>query len=666
METNEFAKISKLADSILLRYQEVRKECRIRDNEWHSRTIECMAKPFIKGHFTLAVVGKVSSGKSTFINALLGCKNILPTGHDQTTCGITYIEYGERPEATIVFGDGNKTTIEEDIQEEIKLYVSIPKEYHNLPVNNIDDLIMRNYDFDQIWEMHKEIEEETLCSSIDKSLLKKYVNNRKKKDIAVEVYIKYPFSEELKGWRVIDTPGIGAIGGIENRTQSLLDVQKKDGSREVDAIIFLQKGSETLDQTDTKRFVTKQLANFSETDKGRLFYVLTHSSSSEFLNHKNEKLDFIKNNYGDKIKVLTYADSLLYSFINDLEGSEVDLKLYENFDQPKDWTEEEWDVLMSILDYAKRHLKKVGDTFNHDTMLRTIEDWSHFAVLKQEINQFAKNEKQLTLRRLIDLIATDYSGFVKQLDRDKKLVDGDLTSISAEIKSVEKKRGEYNLLAQKADSMIKIDRINAEFDFINEQLRAFENYKSIENVRTAITNLFDTVKAKEKSVFEEIINTFSDFFKDYDSNDIVLESIDFSAIEKEATSKSQETYEISKRQVIEKCCEDNVIIPAKYGTRTNYDKRVTEFKIIAIKRARSQRDKLLPQIKNKADNLRNQIFDELDTKIKAELERLENLKCQLSRREQFKAENDFHIAQLRKASKELIKLAEDYGFKCKN
>ena len=91
--------------------------------------------------------------------------------------------------------------------------------------------------------MHNQLEEETLCPAIDKFLLKDYVEHRKKKDIAIEVRMKYPFNEELKGWRVIDTPGIGAIGGIETRTKQLLATQKEDGSREVDAIIFLQNGS---------------------------------------------------------------------------------------------------------------------------------------------------------------------------------------------------------------------------------------------------------------------------------------------------------------------------------------------------------------------------------------------------------------------------------------
>lgn len=459
-KTNEFAKIGKLVNTIITRYREVRKDCGIPDNGWHSRTIERMATPFIKGYFTLAVVGKVSSGKSTFINALLGCKDLLPTGHDQTTCGVTYIEYGENPEVTIVFGDGHKKVIKDDISGKIKPHVAIPEKYHNLPVNNIDDMIMGGFDFKKIWEVHNQLEEETLCPAIDKFLLKDYVEHRKKKDIAIEVRMKYPFNEELKGWRVIDTPGIGAIGGIETRTKQLLATQKEDGSREVDAIIFLQNGSQTLDETETKKFVKEQLDNLTESDKDRLFYVLTHSSSSDFVTHKDSKIDFITKNYGSKIKVLTYADSLLYTFLTDLEGSDMSLDEFMKFAQPNDWADDEWRVIMGILFQANLQLQQNHDSFNHDTMLRIVKEWAHFEELKNEINTFAKNEKQKTLRNLLNLIATDYRGFVHQLDKDKELVDGDLASINNEIRNVEKKRQRYNILVQKADNLIKRDRIN--------------------------------------------------------------------------------------------------------------------------------------------------------------------------------------------------------------
>ena len=176
-------------------------------------------------------------------------------------------------------------------------------------------------------------------------------------------------------------------------TKQLLNLQKKDGSREVDAIIFLQDGSQTLDQADSKRFFKEQLDNFTEEDKHKLFFVLTHSGDLNFLNHKESKLDFINKNYGDKIKCLTYADSLIYAFLNDPVLVDADLKYYDDFSQFPGWAEDEWDVVMQVLDNAKRYLKKSGDTVNHETMLRVLEEWSHFSELKNQIGRASCRER---------------------------------------------------------------------------------------------------------------------------------------------------------------------------------------------------------------------------------------------------------------------------------
>ena len=55
----------------------------------------------------IAIVGQFSSGKSTFLNALLS-KNILPTGVTPVTSKINYIKYGESLKLKINFFDGRE------------------------------------------------------------------------------------------------------------------------------------------------------------------------------------------------------------------------------------------------------------------------------------------------------------------------------------------------------------------------------------------------------------------------------------------------------------------------------------------------------------------------------------------------------------------------------
>lgn len=661
MGTNEFLRMSQLVTTILERYHKICEECNIAENDWHRRSIDRLAKPFIQGCFTLAVVGKVSSGKSTFINALLGCKNLLPTGHDQTTCGITYIEYGENPEVIITFGDGHKEVITGvDLLGEVKKHVSIPEKFHDLPVNNIDEMILGGMNFDEIWNCREDLVKATLCPDMDDKLLKDYVLHRSKKQIAIEVHMKYPFNEDLKGWRIIDTPGIGAIGGIEGKTKHLLSLQKEDGTREVDAIIFLQDGSQTLDQTDTKKFVKEQLDNFTKEDKRRLFFVLTHSSDKDFLNHKDQKIETIKKNYGEKIRNITYADGLLYAFINELDSKNIDLKQYDNLEKLKEWDDDEWDAILEILDHAKRSLKKSNESFNNETMCRIIQEWAHFDILKSEINNFARNEKKKYLIDIVRLIATDYLGFVSQLERDYELVNGDLAKINEAIDNIELKRKQYNAQMRKIDDEFRIDAIISRFNFINTDLAYFEYIDSINEVRTAITNLFNEVQLVEKEMFNDLIRKYSDLLKKNYTKDILLESLDFGQLEHEATLRSREDYEISPKKVIKHRSSDDEIIAAKYGTRTNEETKLRNFKALSISKARQQRDSFVRQLKEKIENMSLEIRNELDLKLKYEKSHFENLKEQLGRKQEFKKENDIAIAKSNEASIELIKLVDEY------
>ena len=91
------------------------------------------AAPFVKGHFTLAVIGKMSSGKSTFINALLGNHSLLPTAYEQTTCTLTEIEYGDKIQIQVFYGDGSNKTFSDP--KELLQTAAIPEKYQRLPIN---------------------------------------------------------------------------------------------------------------------------------------------------------------------------------------------------------------------------------------------------------------------------------------------------------------------------------------------------------------------------------------------------------------------------------------------------------------------------------------------------------------------------------------------------
>lgn len=124
MKQNQFLYYRRAVIKILEEYHAVRRKNNVKDKGL-SASIERKAAPFVNGYFTLAIVGKMSAGKSTFINAFLGNKNILPTGHFQTTCVLTKIEYSENESIEIIYGDEHKETINGDISGKLGKLVAI-------------------------------------------------------------------------------------------------------------------------------------------------------------------------------------------------------------------------------------------------------------------------------------------------------------------------------------------------------------------------------------------------------------------------------------------------------------------------------------------------------------------------------------------------------------
>ena len=140
-------------------YDDVRIQVSIPEtDEYRRQTIKDLSDPFVKGVFTLAVIGPMSAGKSAFINALLGDEDLLPTGHFQTTCTLTEISWSKEKRLKIVYGDGHvdDTTKGDGVLSKLKGIVSIPEEFDKLPINHINQFILAGDTYEDILK-NKEI-----------------------------------------------------------------------------------------------------------------------------------------------------------------------------------------------------------------------------------------------------------------------------------------------------------------------------------------------------------------------------------------------------------------------------------------------------------------------------------------------------------------------------
>ena len=125
-----------------------------------------------KKPFRILVLGEFSRGKSTFINALLGCR-LLPASKNPTTAVISKIVYGETPEYIVHYKSGETKSISEDEFRDIKA----PSE--------VDALI----------------------SGRLKDKIKPIVKRQEKLDDIDYVEIRYPLPLCKNNVEVVDTPG---------------------------------------------------------------------------------------------------------------------------------------------------------------------------------------------------------------------------------------------------------------------------------------------------------------------------------------------------------------------------------------------------------------------------------------------------------------------------
>ncbi len=536
MAQNEFVKMRELVQEAVNNYDTILEKCGINKDDLgssHYATIHRLAKPFINGHFSLAVVGKMSSGKSTFINALIG-KNILPTGHFQTTSTITYIEGGAKLEMKVIYCDGHEEVFTKGISEKLKSLVAIPKEYDGLPINDINKLIARGDCEADILSKKDGIEEKTKYTKLDDSIWRKYIREHKKEDIAKEVYITCPLPEEFEGWRIVDTPGVGAVGGIQDETKQLFFDKDDDGNRKIDAIVFLHSGTDNIEDETARDFMDNLSKELTDEAKKRLFFILTKASAEVFRQHKEDILTKAKSIYAEKFNIpqerFNYVDSLLCRFRKDLEHTDK-----KNFDEIKEldgWDKDDWDVMTNLYTPIKKAISSKGFEFNNESIDKIMKKWANFEQIKSLLNSFARKEKEQSLTDIKEHISKDCEVLKKAFQQRIGLLEGGRKRIKEEENRHDKKQVELNNILTDL-KQVSFEELWGNFEFVYKEIDEFSK-KSMSEITTSFQNLIDKISQTERDIFESLKNEFKSYRDKYSLDDIALSIIDLDELVKVA------------------------------------------------------------------------------------------------------------------------------------
>ena len=649
-ETNEFCRMQHEIAEKLVEYDRIREKCEITDKA-HSATIYRLAKPFLDGHFTLAVVGKMSSGKSTFINTLIG-DNLFPTGHFQTTSTLTYIEKGDEVKMEVLFSDEHKETICDDIErikERLKQLVSIPEEYHNLPINDINILISGGDDIDEILKKKEGIEELTHTSS-DQNLWKKYVKTHEKKDIVKEVRISHPLSTEYQGWRIIDTPGIGATGGIQDATKMLFAESDDDNNKIVDAIIFLHSGADNIEDESARSFMEKIVKGLTDDAKQRLFFVLTKASVTSFRTHKDEILQKAKELYAKTFRIpenrFTYIDSLLERFNNEVKDKEH----FDLLEYPSNWESDEWEQMTDLYTPINKLTHKNGKEMTNPAIEEVMKDWSNFGHFKSIINKFMREEKAVIYNKIFSLIEEDCLGFTKALRYQISILEGK-KDIEEEQRKFTQEKNEHNDFLNRLKQRASINSIWPKFDFVDERIAMISSIERVDLIQTAYLQLINDVLGVEKEIFDDFKTEFEKYYqKDADVDNFpTFGLIDFDELEREAEEKNTNKKKVPDRSrpVMKKvhvsCCKNKMITTYPYKTddiRVDLDQKRRDFAALVKKETHKRKSEFKDDLEAKVKEYYDLIKEELESRYQAALDQLTDLEKKL-------VDKDNQISKLR-------------------
>lgn len=529
--------------------------------------------------FKIFVTGEAKSGKSTFINAFLGI-DLLPSGGAQCTSSIIEIKRGEKIKLIAEEITGNKIEKfgENDVKEFLSNKASIlgnSKDqnnefvYEGVPFNIVNGFLKEfkdNYKDEDIEKFLKEIKKEKPNNLDDikySENIKNYIKNTDWRTIIEKLTIEYPL-ESLKEVTILDSPGVGAVGGFGKITEKVI--------KEVDAIIFIKSiTGEAMDSLSFKNFFEsvdesdRKNKNLKTKKKDTTFLVFTFKNTPgvKLEERKNEAYKIFNEIKEDNI---FFVDSfselnfLKYKDFNTIE--ELDDFLAEDNirDEDKNFEIEfgklskfrrKNDDIVDFLDEMKKYsgiyeFKKKIETFMYNAPFYKLKDFLEKLLQKSE-------ELKETLNTIMNK--------AKQNKENPKELQKSIDKTSEEIKefqsvlndSIEELREKY--ISSNENSIVKKQINEFKNDFFEKiklntlDINKFSNLKSFnDSIKEELENFFQNLEIIKINITETFYREGNEILlKNKEKINIKLESIlpkikedDIENIFKEAKENSKE------------------------------------------------------------------------------------------------------------------------------
>jgi GTPase SAR1 family protein len=230
------------------------------------------AEALEEGKYILAVVGEAKAGKSTLINALLG-ERILPTDVLQSSSAIVEIFKSEKKFVEVRYADGRSENIYDDLGtpdvdeafEHLRRIGALQDRFRGIPTTIIDTYIVQGRIKAGRRIPLADLEAASKLPLAGKdALIEEYVKGRTLAHIPVEIRFGFPLKNAFDEFRLVDSPGVNALGGVEDKTFAYL--------HKANAVLFVHSLEGHVEKSSFREFITQVVPNRT---RQALFLVLT-------------------------------------------------------------------------------------------------------------------------------------------------------------------------------------------------------------------------------------------------------------------------------------------------------------------------------------------------------------------------------------------------------
>jgi len=517
---NEFIKFKKRIAKAKDKYLAAKKnDCHIGNVE----SVKRLARPFERDHFTLAIIGGMSSGKSSFLNAFLGEKNLLPTGGDQTTCSLTSIYYSKKEKVSVEYMDGHIDVFNANSNSELKDIltntVAIPQEFGNgfplLEINNDILCGLSESDILKKADIYSNIAKRQITTSELSNYLKTHMDPSKfVKEVSVGINLS-----SLEGWKIVDTPGVCALGGIEELTRNYIFGTDEYGYDNVDAVLLVYKGSVSLQEhPELTEFIKDVTRRKKSIIADRSFMIVTHSASDHFQenpNYLNNALNQI-DNLIPKERIF-YVDNNLELFCRIREREGKDFMDMITKSSLEDWPKETSSRLKAMkFDFLEERDK---DMILNEDFINEIQKLSQFHILREELEKFIVERKQKAYDEIIQLIKEDLNNLANRKNEDKAKVEKDLrgeqdlaSQIEDEKKKNEASRLEFNNFVDSLRTDYSVAKIRRMYQNISQAAKGISSLHSISLISAEAESIENELKEKKDEILREVEKKSKNYF----------------------------------------------------------------------------------------------------------------------------------------------------------